>query len=95
MVEFDAKLELAPLFVDVNKAPIPPGLLGVLFNIVANHTYLTSSSSAYINEELFSVYVDKILVPGVKARRQFLDLPSDAGALLILDGCLAHSEEKL
>ena len=38
VVEFDAKLELAPLFVDVNKAPIPPGLLGILFNVAISAT---------------------------------------------------------
>ena len=44
VVEFDAKLELAPLFVDVNKAPIPPGLLGVLFNVVANYSGLVCNA---------------------------------------------------
>ena len=44
VVEFDAKLELAPLFVDVNKAPIPPGLLGVLFNVIANYSGLVCNA---------------------------------------------------
>ena len=58
------------------------------------HAFITSSSSAYINEELFLAWVDEVLVPGVKARRRFLNLPTDSKALLILDGCHAHIPEK-
>ena len=59
------------------------------------HAFITSSSSAYINEELFLAWVDEGLVPGVKARCRFLNLPTDSKALLILDGCHAHIPEKL
>lgn len=56
--------------------------------------HIVSSTSAYINEKLFDYYIDEILVPGVQARRRMLGL-IEANALLILDGCLCHKEEKL
>ena len=57
--------------------------------------HLVSSTSAYINEEIFEYWVTSILVPRVEARRRMLGLPEDAKALLILDGCLSHSKSKL
>ena len=66
--------------------------LKVMYNLPVNEwCYVTSSSSAYINNKLFSYWVDKILVPGVAARCRFLGFKDDTKALLILDGCLAHS----
>ena len=57
--------------------------------------HLVSSTSAYINEEIFEYWVTSILVPRVETRRRMLGLPEDAKALLILDGCLSHSKSKL
>lgn len=57
--------------------------------------HVVTSSSAYINEILFRYWLDEIFVPGVEARRRMLMLPADAKALLIIDGCLCHSEKML
>jgi hypothetical protein len=66
------------------------------YGLPDNHWGLiTSSSSAYMNQELFDMYLEQILLPGVKAQCTKFGLPTDAPALLILDGCLAHSKEKL
>ena len=51
------------------------------------------SSSAYINEKLFSYWIKKILVLKVQARQKALELLNKASALLILDGCLAYNEK--
>ena len=58
------------------------------------HAHVVSSTSGYINEELFVYWVDKILKPGIEARRRALEAP-DAKALILLDGCLAHSKDVL
>ncbi len=57
--------------------------------------HVTTSTSAYINQELFLYWIEKILVPGIAARRLVCGLKKDAKALLIIDGCLSHSEEAL
>ena len=57
--------------------------------------HVTSSSSAYINQELFLYWIQKILVPGVAAKQVSCGLKKDAKALLILNGCLSHSEDEL
>ena len=70
--------------------------LNVRYGFPKSHwAHITSSSSAYINQELFHYYVDEILVPGVAVRRWMLNLPEDTKALLVLDGHLAHNEQKL
>ena len=52
-------------------------------------------ASAYMNQERFVVYLEQILWPAVKVQRVKFGLLCDAPALLILDGCLAHSKEML
>jgi len=56
----------------------------------SEHAHVVSSSSAYINDVLFEYWVDNILIPGVASRRRFLDVPNDAKALVIMDGCTSH-----
>ena len=70
--------------------------LAAKYGLPDNHWgYVTSSSSAYMNTDLFKVYLKQILVPGIKEHRQLLGLPPNAKALLILDSCLCHSKEEL
>ena len=70
--------------------------LNVRYGFPKSHwAHITSSFSACINQELFHYYVDEILIPGVAARRRMLNLPEDTKALLVLDDCLAHNEQKL
>ena len=63
--------------------------------LTSEHAEIVSSSSVYINEQLFSHWITSILVPSVEMRSRALQLNKDAQALIILDGCLAHSEETL
>ena len=59
---------------------------------VSDWAHILTSTSAYINEKLFVYWVEKILVPGVEARRRAWGLSDEMWYLLILDGCLAHNE---
>ena len=61
----------------------------------SSHAEIVSSTSVYINEWLFSHWVTNVLVPSIRMRHHALQLPEDAPALLILDGCYAHSKEIL
>ena len=58
-------------------------------------TNLVSSSSVDINEEIFGYWVSQILVSRMDARRKMLGLPIDTKGLIILDGCLSHTQQKL
>ena len=57
--------------------------------------HVVVSTSVFFNQELFQYWVDEILVPGVAAKRREFALPPDTPALLLLDGCLAHSKDTL
>ena len=57
--------------------------------------HLTTSSSAYINTELFTYWVDHVFIPGIENQRRALGLDDTTQALLVMDGCLSHSTEKL
>ena len=59
---------------------------------VSDWAHILTSTSAYINEELFVYWVKKILVPSMEARRKAYGLSDEIWCLLILDGCLAHNE---
>ena len=61
----------------------------------SQHAEFVSSSSPYINDELFSYWIESILVPEIVKQHRDLQIPDDAKTLLILDECLAHSEKKL
>ena len=60
----------------------------------SEHAHIVSSTSGYINDELFRYWVKEILKPGIEARRRVLQAPN-AKALLLLDGCLAHNKKIL
>ena len=61
----------------------------------SSHAEIVSSTSVYINEQPFSHWVTNVLVPSIGMRHHVLQLPEDTRALLILDGCYAHSKEIL
>ena len=61
----------------------------------SSHAEIVSSTSAYINEQLFSHWATNVLVPSIGMRHHALQLPEDTPALLILDICYAHSKEIL
>lgn len=54
---------------------------------------VTSSASAYINEELFLRWVEKIWTPHIEGLRRQLQKPEQT-ALLLLDGASAHLGQK-
>ena len=54
---------------------------------------VTSSASAYINEELFLRWVEKIWTPHIEGLRRRLQTPEQT-ALLLLDGAIAHLGQK-
>ena len=84
-----------PHMVIVKTKTIAKELL-LCFSLPKNEwAHITSSSSAYINEELFKYWVDHIVVPGIAARHQALNLTENDKVLLLLDGCLSHSETLL
>ena len=85
---------LTPMVI-INTQTVTPSL-GTRFGFPVSHNgHITTSDSAYINDELFGYWVDEILVPGVQNKRKQLDLREDEPALLILDRCFAHDRERL
>jgi len=54
-----------------------------------DHALITTSPSAYINEELFIYWLEKIWIPHIEGLRRWHNKPNQK-ALLLLDGATAH-----
>lgn len=59
-----------------------------------NAGYVVSSQKGYITKELFESYFEDIIVPHIERKRKEKN-KLDAKAVAIIDGCSAHTSEKL
>jgi len=59
-----------------------------------NVGYVVSSQKGYITKELFESYFEDIIVPHIERKRKEKN-KLDAKAVAIIDGCSAHTSEKL
>jgi len=56
----------------------------------SNHVYIASSTSGYMNEELFNIYLDEVFIPGVDNLRKIKTIPT-AWAGLAMDQFSGHT----